>query len=371
MTSIAHLSTGFLLKARFPQAPLLWLLVAAEASDIVWVALNLFHAAGQTPLEATALAQPFRYIGDLRIVEQPFSHSLVATLALAAFLAFCAHLAFRRSGARATAVALPVFLAVFGHWLLDFLVHDADLPLSPADGSHRLGPALALDPAAPWMGLSATAPLASWGVQTAVVLLSAAAFLIAFPSTARRRVLFVGAMLLFSAAALPLFIHGLGSKLFASSGALVLGTLGEIIVLTLLLQALVRRTHPSLRPVYGPLSDELAGLLRGYKLAAAALAFTLAAVYLLQAGLDGQVVPRVAVYSAVLAGAYLCLAFGLAGPGLSAWWPALFVPLLAGPLCRACLGAGRLGLLATALEALLALAALTSLHKLRTNKLMV
>lgn len=372
MTGVAHLSTGLLLKAKFPRAPLLWLLLAAEASDLAWVGLNLFHVGGETTVEATRARMPFETIGDLIVLEQPYSHSLVANLVLASFLAVLAYLAFYRSERSLRAVALPVFLAVLGHWLLDFLVHDADLPLSPWPGSVLLGPALNMDPAAPDLGLNSTMPLAGWLVQSLVVLACAAAFLSAYPAQRARRRAFLGCVLVLAVSPAPLFLVGLGDDLFASTTAVVFATLAEIVVMTAVLNLFITRvTHPDLRPTYGPYSEGLANLLRGYKLAAAVLALALAAAYLVQCGLDARSLREVGLYSTAMAALYVWIGIALAGRSMSAWWIALIVPLLVGPLARAWYGPGRLGLLHAGLEVMLALIALSSIYKTRTHQLML
>ena len=372
MTGVAHLSTGLLLKAKFPKAPLLWLLLAAEASDFVWVGLNLFHAGGETTLEATRARMPFETIGDLLLLEQPYSHSLVANLMLASFLAMLAYLAFRRSDSSLRAVAAPVFLAAFGHWLLDFLVHDADLALGPWSDATILGPALGLDAAAPGLGVNSTMPLLGWLIQTAVVIGCAGAFLRAYPAHRMRRWVFAGVVLLLCLTPAPLFLEGVGDDMMHTTTAVLLASLGEIAVITIVLYALVTRyTHPALRPTYGPYSGDLADLLRGYKMAAAGLALALAAAYLLQAALDAQTLRQVGVYSTVMAAVYLWLGYAMAGRSLSAWWLALLVPLLVGPLVRAWYGPGRLGLVHAGLEVLMALLALSSIRKMRTHQLML
>ncbi len=372
MTGVAHLSTGLLLKAKFPKAPLLWLLLAAEATDLVWVGLNLFHAGGETTLEATRARMPFETIGDLLLLEQPYSHSLVANLLLAGFLALFAYLAFRRRDTSVRAVAAPVFLAVFGHWLLDFLVHDADLALGPWSGSVILGPALGMDGSAPSLGLNSTMPLVGWLVQTVIVVACASAFLSAYPAHGARRWAFVGCILLLCLTPAPLFLQGIGDDMLHTTTAVLLASLGEIAVITTVLYLVVTRfTHPLLRPTYGPYSGELADLLRGYKLAAAGLALALASAYLLQAALDAQILREVGVYSTVLAALYLWLGYALAGRSLAAWWLALLIPLLVGPLARAWYGPGRLGLVHAGLEVLLALLALSSIRRMRTHQLML
>jgi hypothetical protein len=265
-----------------------------------------------------------------------------------------------------------VFLAVAGHWFLDFLVHDADLPLAPHSASLRLGPAFALDPTAPGAGLTSTHPLASWGLQSGVVLVCAVTFLASYPSDSRRRWIFVLALLGLDVLAAPLFIRGMAAPLFAATVPAVFGTLGEIAALTCILYfGITRLTHPELRARYALESEELARFLRGLKLCGAALAFALSTTKLLQAGLDARRDSEIGVYSTALTVVYFGLGWGMAGASLSAWWPALFTPLLVGPLARVYFGSGSLGLLNMALELLLAVTALYCIRTLRMTRLLL
>jgi hypothetical protein len=360
------------ISGKFPRAPLLWLLLAAEASDLMWVGLNLLQPAGGATLEVSRARQPFRYIGDLLLLEQPYSHSLLGNLLLASALALVAYLAFRKTGAAASAVALPVFLAVAGHWLLDFIVHDADLALSPLPGAAAVGPAFSLDPAAPARGLSTVHPLVSWSLQTLLVLFCARSFLRAFPTERKRRAAVYLALGLLSLLPAPLFLEGVGDGIPRTTSGLVLLTLVEIALGIILLHTLITRwTHPQMRTRFGPYAPELAQRLRGGQTVAAALALALGASYLLQAMLASQSGPRTGLLAMALAACYGALAAALLGRSLSAWWLALFFPLLAGPLGRFFSAPGPLGLVHAALEASLALLAALSIHRMLTSRLVL
>lgn len=62
----------------------------------------------------------------------PYSHSLAASLVWSALAAVAAWVAFARLGAARARAAMLVAVAVFSHWLLDALVHRAELPLHGA-----------------------------------------------------------------------------------------------------------------------------------------------------------------------------------------------------------------------------------------------
>jgi membrane-bound metal-dependent hydrolase YbcI (DUF457 family) len=71
----------------------------------------------------------------------PWSHGLVASLAWSALAAAVAWFALDRHGPSPVRAALAIAAAVFSHWLLDALVHRAEMPLLGAS-SGKVGFAL-------------------------------------------------------------------------------------------------------------------------------------------------------------------------------------------------------------------------------------
>ncbi|HEV2493961.1 MAG TPA: hypothetical protein VG204_12925 [Terriglobia bacterium] len=104
-------------------------------------------------------------------VYMPYTHSLVAALGWSA-LGF---LVYRLARGRGSAGgALLVAAAVFSHWVLDFIVHRADLPLY--GNVHKVGlglwkhaaPALTLEMIVLWAGLGHYG-MAAFGIVLALV----------------------------------------------------------------------------------------------------------------------------------------------------------------------------------------------------------
>ncbi len=350
MTGIGHLSTGLLLKGKFPRTPLPLLLFAAVAPDLLWAFLNLAPMSGRPPLEVARVAQPYDYIGSQMLISQPWSHSLLGTALLAALLAALTFLAFRRAS-----VAAAVLLATLGHWGLDYLVHDADLTLGWAWDAARVGPPFVLDPAQPARGLFATSPLVGFALQTAVVLWGSVAFARAFPSPQRRGRLWlvggVGALVLLS---LPVFIKGaLGGRITSSDG-LIIGALAEIAVGAFVLVRVCARTAgPALQatPFAAPDGPEAVRFVRNLLDTAAAICFLLAALYLGQGMRDAQRLPSVGACSTILAVCYLVVGRRFVAKNASMLWVAVLLTLVIGPVARAAFAPGSFALGLFALEA--------------------
>lgn len=125
MVAISHAATALLIKQRYPEAPMGWILVSAELPGIAWVLLRLagIEDAG------TGL---------------PYSHSAASILlfAAAAWLLFGRALRRRSLGAAAA-------LAIVLHLVLDLVLHPVALPLTPL-GEFHVG-----------LGLYDTPPLAA------------------------------------------------------------------------------------------------------------------------------------------------------------------------------------------------------------------
>ncbi len=124
-----HFAIAFAAKPVAPQAPLWTLLVASEALDLLslgFIAIGV-ESAG---VSYTDLNQGVQVIVPGSI---PWSHGLFMSLVWSVVAAALAYLIFRDR--RASAV---LGLVVFGHWVLDWIVHPSDLPLL-FDGSPTVG----------------------------------------------------------------------------------------------------------------------------------------------------------------------------------------------------------------------------------------
>lgn len=352
MTGVAHLSTGLYLKGKFPRAPLHALILAAAAPDLVWAALNLAHVPGRPPVEVARIERPFSYIGSLQLIIEPYSHALFSTVVLGLFLAGLAFIAYRRLD-----VALPVLLAPLGHWVLDYLVHDADLLLWPWGDPVRVGPPFVLDPDAPARGLNATAPLVGFLLQTAVVAGSTLVFLRSFPVPARRARLWLwGGMAVLALSALPVFVRGMGAAMIRSTTGFVLLALFEKALAWLVIAWLARKAAgPGVdrSPLAGEDDHAARRFVRNLLDAGAALAFLVAALYLLQSMRDAQALPAVGSSSMALAIVYLLLGRRLLRKNPSTLWLTIAVALVVGPLLRALWTPGSFAGPLTALELML------------------
>ena len=124
---IGHHAVGFAAKRYAPRTSLGLLFVAATLLDLIWpicLILGIEHVR-VLPQRAT----PFL---GLDFVYYPWTHSLVMALVWSVALALLYWIV-----ARYKAGAIVVGIAVFSHWVLDWITHIPDLPLWP--GGPRVG----------------------------------------------------------------------------------------------------------------------------------------------------------------------------------------------------------------------------------------
>ncbi len=149
---IGHFAVGFMAKKAAPAVSLGSLFLACQLADLVWPALVLAGVERFEIRPGITVVTPFDF------VHYPWSHSLIALLVWGAALGL-AYKLLRRS-----AWAAPVVLAVVvvSHWVLDFISHRPDMPLTPT-GPERLGLGL-------WNSLPATlaVELLLFGIGVAV-----------------------------------------------------------------------------------------------------------------------------------------------------------------------------------------------------------
>ena len=119
-----HFGFAAAVKSRAHQVPLWALMLATVWLDIVFVPLFL---TGIERIEQVPGAQGTYGAG---LIFADYTHSLLGALVLAVLFGTVAAFAWGRR----TAIVLGA--VVFSHWLLDLVVHRADMPLLPANVGH-------------------------------------------------------------------------------------------------------------------------------------------------------------------------------------------------------------------------------------------
>jgi hypothetical protein len=124
-----HLALGFAAKPIAPSAPLWALFLAAELPDLLFFG---FEAVG---IEYQAITQTDLSHGMQMIAPgfNPYSHGLFMTGIWSILVGGIAFLVFRN-----WRTSIVLGLVVFSHWVLDFIVHPAELSLL-FDGSPLVG----------------------------------------------------------------------------------------------------------------------------------------------------------------------------------------------------------------------------------------
>lgn len=123
---IGHFGVGLAAKRVAPAVSLGTFFLAAQLADLIWPVLVL------TGVEVVEIDPGATAVTPLDFVHYPYSHSLVAMGLLGALLAG-AHFLARRPRPRDSAILGAL---VVSHWLLDFIVHRPDLPLTLRDERH-------------------------------------------------------------------------------------------------------------------------------------------------------------------------------------------------------------------------------------------
>lgn len=135
---IGHFAVAFAAKRVAPEVSLGTLFLACQLADLVWPTLVLFG------IERFEIKPGITAVTPLDFVHYPYSHSLVAMLGWGAALG-AGYFAAKRNLRAATLLGA----VVLSHWVLDFVSHRPDMPLT-LGGSERFGLGL-------WNSLAATA----------------------------------------------------------------------------------------------------------------------------------------------------------------------------------------------------------------------
>src|SRR4030095_8077964 len=116
---VGHYGVSFAIKGANRGIPLGLLFVAVQLVDVLWA---IFVMLG---VEKVRITPVITATNPLDLYYMPYTHSLVAALlwSVAAFIGY------RFARGNVGHAALLLAIAVFSHWVLDFIVHRPDLPL--------------------------------------------------------------------------------------------------------------------------------------------------------------------------------------------------------------------------------------------------
>jgi membrane-bound metal-dependent hydrolase YbcI (DUF457 family) len=116
-----HFGFAAAVKGRSPATPLWMLMLATVWLDIVFVPLYLAHIETIQPVLGSHVGY------GQGIIHADYTHSLVGALVLSALLGAIAGIFWSRRS------AIVIGLVSFSHWVLDLLVHRADMPILPGN----------------------------------------------------------------------------------------------------------------------------------------------------------------------------------------------------------------------------------------------
>lgn len=124
---IGHFAVAFAAKRAAPEISLGTLFLATQLADLVWPTLVLLG------IESFSIRPGITAVTPLDFTRYPYSHSLVGMAAWGALLGAVFFVV--RRNARNAFILVAVVLS---HWLLDFVSHRPDLPLT-ITGAERFG----------------------------------------------------------------------------------------------------------------------------------------------------------------------------------------------------------------------------------------
>jgi hypothetical protein len=118
---VGHYSVAFAIKSDENRIPLWVLFIAVQFLDYIWATFVLLG------IEKLRVIKGFTAGSMLDSYYHPYSHSLVTALIWSALAA----LVYKRfwQATASNRAALLVALAVFSHWILDFIAHPRDLAI--------------------------------------------------------------------------------------------------------------------------------------------------------------------------------------------------------------------------------------------------
>lgn len=143
---VGHYGVSFAAKKVEQSIPLWVLFIAVQFLDVLWAPFVLLG------IEKTRIVPGFTASNPFDLYYMPYTHSLVAAIFWSCAGGLAYQLVARPARRR---VSVIIGLAVFSHWVLDFIVHRPDLPLY--DNTAKVGLGL-------W-----NAPVLAFGLEAALL----------------------------------------------------------------------------------------------------------------------------------------------------------------------------------------------------------
>jgi membrane-bound metal-dependent hydrolase YbcI (DUF457 family) len=128
MFAINHAAAALVLKRRYPTVRMAFILLAVQAVELLWVALNLIG------VEITVTDETVRSVQNIHLIHMPWSHSITTTLVFAVVT-----WALIRFSLGKPKIAIAVALGIASHLLLDLVTHSPDIAIAPGLTMRKLG----------------------------------------------------------------------------------------------------------------------------------------------------------------------------------------------------------------------------------------
>jgi membrane-bound metal-dependent hydrolase YbcI (DUF457 family) len=151
---VGHYGVSFAAQRMNRHVPLWVLFIAVQLLDVLWAPFILLG------IEKVRIVPGITASNPLDLYYMPYTHSLIAAVVWSS-AGYGLYRLWRRRAAAAAATL--VGLAVFSHWILDFVVHRPDLPLY--DNTAKVGLSL-------W-----DRPALAFGLETALLFVGMSMFL--------------------------------------------------------------------------------------------------------------------------------------------------------------------------------------------------
>ena len=131
MNAINHAATALLINKKWPDVPIVFVLLSVQLVEFLWVVFNL------SGIETTTIEPQVRALNDIHLGYMPYSHSIAATTVLAFAVWLVVSKLFKKP---VWGIALAA--AVSSHLILDLATHAQDIALAPGIDSPKLGSGL-------------------------------------------------------------------------------------------------------------------------------------------------------------------------------------------------------------------------------------